>query len=160
MKRFETELVPGRKVPYTTWTFVELPAGVAEAWGSGPFEVRGTLAGVAFRGRVSRGEGVYRMPVPGPLRKQAGVRCGDKVQVAIELDPEPRPVEVPAELRKVLAEEPEVAALFERLPPSHRRAWTQHVGEAKRPETRERRARKAPAGIRAKRFPGEAERSR
>jgi hypothetical protein len=155
MHRFETELVAGRKAPYDSWTFVELPAGVAESWGRGPFDVRGSIAGIAFRGRVSRGEGVYRMPVPRPLREQAAVRCGDRVEVAIELDPEPRPVEVPEELRAVLAEDAEVAALFEVLPPSHRRAWTQHVAEAKRAETRERRARKALDGIRAKRFPGQ-----
>ena len=65
---------------------------------------------------------------------------------------------MPEALRSVLAEDSEAAELFEALPPSHRRAWAQYVAEAKQAETRERRARKAPDGIRAKRFPGEAER--
>jgi len=108
--RFVTTLVPGRKAPYTTWAFVELPAGMAESWGRGPFDVRGAISGVKFRGRVSRGEGVYRMSVSGPLRKEAGVQLGDSVKVAIELDPEPREVVVPPELRAVLAESAKLAA--------------------------------------------------
>jgi uncharacterized protein YdeI (YjbR/CyaY-like superfamily) len=93
------------------------------------------------------------MPVPRELRERARVRSGDRVEVQIELDPEPRPIDVPEELRAVLAAEPDVARFFERLPPSCRRAWAAHVGEAKRAETRVRRARKAPRGIRAREFP-------
>ncbi len=151
--QFESTLVPGRKVPYTTWTFVELPPELPDEWGTPPFALRGTLAGVPFRGTASRGEGVVRMPVPLALRGQAGVGCGDRVMVLVEIDPEPRPVDVPDELRAVLAGDAEAAALFEDLPPAHRRAWAQHVAEAKRPETRDRRARKALDGIRARAFP-------
>jgi len=62
-------------------------------------------------------------------------------------------VRVPNELRAVFEDEPEVAALYNKLPPSHRRAWASYVAEAKRPETRMRRARSAPEGIRARAFP-------
>jgi hypothetical protein len=153
---FEATLVPGGKAPYTTWTFLVIPSEIAEAWGPGRHAVRGTLAGIPFRGTVSRGEGVLRMPVPGQLRDQAGVSNGDQVAVSIERDPEPRPVEIPDELRAVLDTDPELAQLFDALPPAHRRAWAGHVGEAKRPETRVRRAARASAGIRARSFPGDA----
>lgn len=153
MKRFRATLVPGAKRPYTSWTFLVIPTELAAEWGAGQKAVRGTLAGSPFRGTVSRGEGVLRMPVPQQLREQAGVGAGDTVEVAIELDPEPRPVRLPEELRAVFADDPEVAALYERLPPAHRRAWATYVGEAKRPETRQSRARKASDGIRARAFP-------
>jgi len=151
MERFKAVLVPGRKPPYTTWTFIEIPAAQASALGHGP--VRGRLAGTPFRGTASRSAGVLRVPVPRALLEDAGVARGDRVEVTLERDPQPRPVRVPAELKAVLAAEPALAAAFEALPPSHRRAWAQHVSEAKRPETRERRAAKARTGIRGREFP-------
>ena len=69
-------------------------------------------------------------------------------------DPSPgSPVKIPDELQAVLEANPEVAALYDVLPPSHQRAWAEYVAEAKRPETRMRRACNAPAGIRARAFP-------
>ncbi len=157
MQRFRTKLTPGRKAPYTTWTFVVLPE-VPSIWGSGPYEVRGTLTVpggtvIPFRGTVSKGEGVYRMPVTQALLDQAGLSRGDPVEVAIELDPDPRPIDLPDELRAMFNEDPELAALFEDLPPSMRRAWASHIADAKRPETRLRRAHRASAGIRDRAFP-------
>lgn len=131
-----------------------IPSDLAEKWGPGRKAVRGTIAGCAFRGTASRGEGVLRVPIPRGLCEKAGVSRGDTVEVALELDRNPRRVDVPDELRAVFEEDPEVAALYGKLPPSHRRAWAAYVAEAKRPETRARRARRAPDGIRARAFPG------
>ncbi len=152
--RFQTTLVSGQKAPYRTWTFLVIPDTLASEWGSGTHPIRGTIAGAPFRGTASRGEGVLRMPVPRELREAAGVERGDTVAVAVELDPAPRVVEIPDELRAVFEKDREVAKLFEALPPAHRRAWAQYVAEAKRAETRVRRAKAAPKGIRARAFPG------
>lgn len=153
MHRFQTILVSGKKRPYTSWTFLIIPPELAMDWGPGQKEVRGTLSGYAFRGTASRGEGVLRVPIARDLREKAGLCCGDTVEVALELDADPRPVHVPDELRAVFRDDPEVAALYDKLPPSHRRAWATYVAEAKKPETRMRRARKAPDGIRCREFP-------
>jgi hypothetical protein len=153
MHRFQTTLVSGKKRPYLTWTFLIIPPDLAKTWGPGQKPVRGTIAVHAFQGTASRGEGALRVPIPRDLRQKAGLHRGDAVQVALELDAEPRPVRVPAELTAVFKSHPDVAALFRELPPAHRRAWAQYVAEAKRPETRLRRASKAPAGIRARDFP-------
>jgi uncharacterized protein YdeI (YjbR/CyaY-like superfamily) len=72
----------------------------------------------------------------------------------MEVDAEPRPIEIPLELEKVLDGDADLARRFENLPPAHRRAWATHVADAKRAETRIRRAAKAADGIRNKRFPG------
>jgi hypothetical protein len=151
MERFDAELVAGRKPPYSAWTFIEVPAASAAALGHGP--VRGTLAGTPFRGTASRSGGVLRIPVNRELLRRAGVARGDRVAVALERDPDPRPVDVPDELRAVLDADPTLARAFSALPPAHRRAWAQYVAGAKRPETRARRAAKAPAGIRGREFP-------
>lgn len=52
----------------------------------------------------------------------------------------PKPVVVPAELTRALAANPAARAVFEKMPPSHRREIAGYVAEAKKPETRERRA--------------------
>ena len=153
MHRFQTKLVGGRKAPYTSWTFLVIPTGIARAWGPGRKGVRGTIAGHAFRGAASRGEGVLRMPIPRALREKAGIRTGKTVDVTLELDSSARPVRVPDELREAFNRDPDVAALYTKLPPSLRRAWASYVGDAKQKATRIRRASKAPSGIRARAFP-------
>jgi len=153
MPRFKTRLVAGRKPPYTTWTFVIVPPQVAKTWGTGQKAVRGTLSGHAFRGTASRGEGTMRVAIPRAFREQAGLRKGEPVDVVLELDAQPRRVRIPAELAAVFKDDPAAAELYDRLPPSHRRAWAAYVAEARRPETRMRRARLAPEGIRARAFP-------
>ena len=153
MHRFQTRLVSGRKRPYTTWTFLIVPAALATTWGAGQQPVRGTISGHAFRGTASRGEGALRVPVPRELRESAGLKRGDTVTVELELDTDARAVQIPDELRAVFGHDPEVAALYDDLPPAHRRAWAAYVSEAKRPATRALRAGKAPDGIRARAFP-------
>ena len=153
MHRFNTVLVSGKKIPYRTWTFLVIPPDLAKRWGPGQHAVRGTINGHAFRGTASRGEGVLRVSISRDLRSKAGLARGDTVEVALALDEEPRPVEVPAELRAVFKKDPGAEKLFDQLPPAHRRAWATYVAEAKRAETRVRRAKKAPRGIRALAFP-------
>ena len=153
MYRFQTTLVSGRKAPYTTWTFLLIPTDVARHWGPGRKPVRGTIAGHAFRATASRGEGALRVPIPRALREKARLRRGEIVNVALELDSGTRRIRVPDALRAVFKYDPEVAALYAKLPASHRRAWATYVAEAKQPETRMRRARRAPSGIRARAFP-------
>jgi len=151
---FTTLLVSGSKRPYDAWVFVIVPERVVTTLGSGRQQVRGTINDVPFAGTVSKGEGVYRMPVPRDLQARAGVGRGDRVRVVMEADLEPRPLAVPPELQQVLAADGDLAKRFDTLPPAHRRAWAAYIGEAKRSETRARRAAKAADGIRHKRFPG------
>jgi uncharacterized protein YdeI (YjbR/CyaY-like superfamily) len=53
-----------------------------------------------------------------------------------------KPVVIPIELRRALARSPKAAAEFAKFPPSHQREVIGYIIEAKRPETRERRAAK------------------
>jgi hypothetical protein len=122
-------------------------------WGPGQKAVRGSICGYEFLGTASRGEGALRVPIPRGFREMAGLRLGDTVDVVLEPDVTHRPVHVPVELQVVLKADPEVATLYDKLPPSLRRAWATYVAEAKRPETRLRRAHQAPDGIRARAFP-------
>ena len=50
---------------------------------------------------------------------------------------------IPEELSEVLSENEAAERIFEALPPSHRNEYLRWIGEAKRAETRRRRATKA-----------------
>jgi uncharacterized protein YdeI (YjbR/CyaY-like superfamily) len=79
-------------------------------------------------------------------REAAGVQAGDQVQVTIELDLQPRTVEIPEDLAAALAKSPGAAAAFEALAPSMRKEAVRQVVSVKAEETRTRRI----AGIVAK----------
>jgi hypothetical protein len=120
---------------------VVLPADVLAALGGGSrFRVRGTLNGVEFASStMSMGGGRVCLGVHKATREEAGVAPGDRVRLSVERDERPREVHVPDALREALAADAEAAAAFERLSFTHRREYAEWVGEAKRPETRERR---------------------
>ncbi|MDQ3889042.1 MAG: YdeI/OmpD-associated family protein [Actinomycetota bacterium] len=61
---------------------------------------------------------------------------------------DPRLLDVPSELREALAADPGAHAAFETLAPSHRSEYARWVDEAKRPETRRRRAERTLAALR------------
>jgi hypothetical protein len=155
MLRFTSELVPGTKAPYDTWTFVLVPERIHRQLGHPRPAVRGTISGEPFRETIHRSDGVLRMLVRSALLDAIGKGHGDRVQVEIELDPESRDVDVSAELLQVLEDDLQLAELYASASPSMRRAWAVYVGEAKREETRVRRAEKARRGVRAKLYPNQ-----
>jgi uncharacterized protein YdeI (YjbR/CyaY-like superfamily) len=77
------------------------------------------------------------------VREAAGVEAGDTVPVVLALDTEERTVEVPEDLATALAGDAEAKAAFDRLAYTHRKEFARWVGEAKKVETRERRAAQA-----------------
>ena len=82
-------------------------------------------------------------------RAELGIGPGDTVRVRVERDDEPRTVDVPPELTDALREAADAAAVFEALSYTHRKEYAGWVGEAKREETRHRRAEKAVTMLRS-----------
>ena len=76
------------------------------------------------------------------IRETLGKGHGDEVEVAVERDEAERKVEIPVELARLLEENPAARETFDALSYSHRREHALYVAEAKKAETRERRARK------------------
>ena len=83
------------------------------------------------------------MMVNKAMQKGAGVGDGDKVRVAMELDLEPRVLDVPGVLQMALDQDPEAKAGFDNMPYSHRKEYVDWIVDAKRDETRQRRVEKA-----------------
>jgi len=71
------------------------------------------------------------------------VSGGDLVEINLELDAEPRTVEVPTELEKIFKENKSVKFNFEKLSPSKRKAIVISINEAKTEETKMKRIQKA-----------------
>ena len=121
----------------------EVPFDVKEAFGSGRPKVKATIDGHEYRGSLVSMGGRHVLGLRKDVRAAIGKGVGDRVHVTVELDTEPRVVDVPAELEASLAGSPEAKALFDAMSYTHRKEYARWVGEAKKQETRDRRAEKA-----------------
>lgn len=101
--------------------------------------VRVTINGHTYRSTVAPMGGVYMIPLSSENRALAKVRAGDEVEVEIELDTQPREVNVPADLQKALDRDPEARRLFEGLSYSNKQRLVLSVEGAKTAKTRQRR---------------------
>jgi hypothetical protein len=127
---------------------VVVPFDVRALWGEARPPVKGTVNGVAFRSRLMVYGGETMLGLTNALRAQAGIAPGDEVEVVIERDDAPREVEVPPALQQRLDADATAKAAFEKLSFTHRREYASWIAEAKKAETRERRAGKAIALLR------------
>lgn len=124
--------------------WVEVPVDVKETFGSGRPKIKAWFDGkVEYRGSLANmGGGYHMLLLRKDKRKELGKEFGDQVQVAIELDTEPRVVEVPEILQKLFQQHPEAKVKFDKISYTHKKEYTQHINEAKKEETQIRRAAK------------------
>ena len=126
-----------------TATGIRVPADVVEGLGSHRRPpVRVTVGGHTYRTTVAPMSGAYFVPLSAENRTAAGVAAGDRVTVDVELDTEPRVVQVPADLAEALARVPVARDRFGALSYSKQRAHVLSVEGAKTAETRARRVTK------------------
>jgi bifunctional DNA-binding transcriptional regulator/antitoxin component of YhaV-PrlF toxin-antitoxin module len=118
---------------------VELPFDAKERFGKARAPVRGTVNGTAYRTTVAVYGGISLIGFNRELREQAGIAIGDEVEIAVELDEEPRTVELPPALEAALDGDDAARAAFDALSYTHRREYAEWVAEAKREDTRARR---------------------
>jgi hypothetical protein len=117
--------------------------------GAKRFPVVATVNGYTWRTSVTRMRGEFLLGLNREVRQSAGVQASDEVEVTVELDAAPREVEVPDALAAALAADPQASASFERMAFTHRKEYARWVAEAKREDTRQRRALTALEMIRA-----------
>ncbi len=127
-----------------TATFITVPAEVVMALSDRRrVPVRVTIDGDhTYRSTVAPMGGEFLLPLNRKNREAAGVAAGKRVDVTVELDTEPRVVEPPPELAAALAAARDAAETFDGMSYSHQREYAEWVAEAKREETRRRRAAK------------------
>jgi hypothetical protein len=118
-----------------------VPVDIQAVFGRHRPPVRVTIRGHTYRTTPARYGGEYFIVVNRANREaMGGLDHGDRVRIRIELDTDPRVVEPPPELADTLAGSPKANAIFEKLSFSHQKAYADWVAEAKRAETRARRA--------------------
>jgi hypothetical protein len=134
--RFRTTILSAGK----TAAGIVIPPEVVEALGSSRKPpVRVTIRGYTYRSTVATVEDRFMVGVSAENRAKAGVAGGDDVDVDLELDTQPRTVEVPPDFAAALAAEPKAKTFFEGLSASQRGWFVSGIEGAKTQETRQRR---------------------
>ena len=124
--------------------YVEVPFDVEAAFGSKKPRVKATFEGVPYRGLLTRmGTEHHVLIILKEIREKISKTFGDEVNITVELDTEPRVIELPAELKKAFKAEKEAKTFFDKLSYTHQREYVMWINEAKREETRQSRIVKA-----------------
>ena len=111
--------------------------------------VRGTVNGFPFRSSLcNMGEG-HMMVVNKDMRIGGKCKASDIVEFVLQRDRDERVVEVPAEIKKVIASNKAAQATWESLSYTHQKEWVRAIGEAKREETRQSRINKMMDALKA-----------
>lgn len=131
-------------------TGIQVPPEVVAAFGSGKRpKVKVSLNGYTYRTTMAAYGAVFMLPLSQEHREAAGVQAGDMVEVTLELDTEPRTVDVPDDLAAALAESG-LRDAFDGLAYSTRKEHVRQVESAKAAETRQRRIAKIVASLQVK----------
>jgi hypothetical protein len=129
---------------------IEVPEEIVSALGAGrrpPVVV--TINGKSYRSSIAVMGGQNLIGVSTANREFTGVSAGDTVEVEVELDTQPRIVEVPDDLAAALATEPDAQAFFATLNYSTQRRYVEPLADARSDETRARRIAKVVADLKA-----------
>ena len=122
--------------------YVVVPDSAVEPWKlGGTTVVEGAAGGVELGRRSLKRWDADRwfVDLPGKWCRDAGISTGD----AVELTLRTASSELPQELARLIANSSAAEKAWDRLTASQQRILREHVLAAKRPETRERRARRA-----------------
>lgn len=120
-------------------TGIPVPADAVAGLGKGKRPpVKVTVNGFTYRSTVAAYGDVFLLPLSRERRAAAGVEAGDEVEITLELDTEPRTVDVPDDLAAAL-ETAGAREAFDKLAPSRRKEHVRQVETAKAEETRSRR---------------------
>lgn len=118
---------------------IQVPEEIIEKLGGGKRPlVRVTINKYTYRSAVAVMGGKYMISFNPDHRKASGVQGGDETDVTLELDVEPRTVEIPPDLKDALIKARALDA-FEKCAPSMKKEYVRQVQEAKAQETRNRR---------------------
>lgn len=128
---------------------VSLPFDVEEVYRTrGRVAVAATFDGHVYRGSIAPMGGRHILGVTKAVRAAIGKDVGDSVEVFVQRDTAERTVDVPPELGAALRAAPDAREAFQGLSYTHRREFAEWVADAKKQDTRDRRAGKVVAMVR------------
>jgi hypothetical protein len=137
---------PEQILPDQPWTMVRLLEESVNLFRTkASVRVYVTVGSETFRTSIMPlGDGSHFLMFNKLMQKAAakiGWRAGESVELVLMSDTDERPeTPMPRELENALDADPAAKALFEKLAPSHRREYINHIDAAKQESTRQRRA--------------------
>jgi uncharacterized protein YdeI (YjbR/CyaY-like superfamily) len=145
--RFRTTL---KQAEGSTATGIVIPDEILAALDAGKKPpVKLTVNGYAYRSTVATVNGASMVGFSADHRASSGLKGGDPIDVDIELDTEPRTVELPGDFQAALDADAQAKTTFDRLSNSLKGYHVSQVTGTKNPETRQRRIEKSIATLRA-----------
>ncbi len=131
-------------------TGIEVPEPAVEKLSSGKRPaVKVTLNGFTYRSTVAVMGGKFLIPLSAERRTKANVKGGDKLEIKLELDTEPREVELHSDFKKALDADKKAKTFFESLSYSGKQGYALPIIQAKGDDTRARRIEKAIKDLKA-----------
>ena len=139
---FPAPVLKDESNPKWTFHYVPIPPEVAEALVEN--KTRRVILTVNERATnryvYQHRDGEYRVILGLSILKELGHRPGDMLFATLKPDPNPDAVNVPPEFEEALAEHPEARKRFDAWTPGKRRSLASYITQAKRPDTRMKRA--------------------
>ena len=130
---FETELL---KSEDSEATWIELPFDVEEVFGTKRAKVKVWINGAEYRGSAVRmGSECYMVGVPKAFRDAAGIKAGDRFEVVMERDDDPRIVTLPDDLAAAI-DKAGVRGAWDRMSYTRQKENARAVSETKGAELR------------------------
>lgn len=129
---------------------IEVPEDVVRALDAGkrpPVIV--TVNGKSYRSSIAVMGGLNMIGISAANRDLTGTAAGDTVEVDLELDTQPRIIDVPADLAAALDAEPDAKTFYETLSYSSQRRYVEPLADSKTAETRTRRITKVVDDLKA-----------
>lgn len=143
MVRYTTTILKfAKQGEKTGWTYIEVPAGVAQRLKKGnkkSFRVKGKLDNHSIKqaALLPMGEGNFILPLNKDMRKAIGKRHGAMLKVQMEEDKSEFIFN--ADLMACLDDEPAAINYFKTLPASHQKYFSKWIDSAKTDSTKAKR---------------------
>lgn len=130
-------------------TGIEVPEDSVEKLASGKRPaVKVTLNGFTYRSTIAVMGGKFLIPLSAERREKVKVKGGDKLEITLELDTEPREVQLHEEFKRALDKDKKAKGFFEKLSYSAKQGYALPILQAKGDDTRKRRIEKAISDLR------------
>lgn len=129
----------GQQGEKTGWTYVEIPADLAEELNPGnkkSFRVKGKLDNFSIKqiALLPMGGGAFIMPLNAAMRKGIGKRKG--AMLKLQLVPDKEAFKHNEDFIQCLADDPQAKNFFETLPKSHQNYFSKWIDAAKTEPTK------------------------
>lgn len=123
--------------------FVHLPKKILQAIfkqagkQTSPIQVKGTINGDAFKQNLVRYQEEWRLYINTTMLKRSPQRIGERIEISIAFDPDPRIIEAPPEFIQALNANKEAKKVFEQLNNSTQKEVTRYLAKLKTRESLE-----------------------